>query len=131
MSDAPTSTAAIPEPIPCGEILYRLLTKASWISQDGDVALAAFYRRDVNDNISVFKSSVCPLEEAQTKLGGVKAIVTLHTGRVRDMGLRVVTDLDNTQHAEILGIPLVEDDIDGANYYADGLAEQARIAWRR
>jgi len=131
MSDTPADTDTIPEPIPCSEVLYRLLTKASWLSQDGDVALAAFYRRDVDDNISVFKSSTCSLEEAQTKMRGVKAIVTLHAGRVRDIGLYVVADLDDPQHAEILGIPLEEDDSDSANYYADLLAEQARIAWRR
>jgi len=129
MSVASNNTeASTLSPIPCGEILYRLLTKASWLPQDGGVAAAAFYRRSDEDGISVFIASACPLEEARTLLARVKGIATLHTGRIRDLGLDVVPDPEDRRHAEIVGVPLSDEDLDGANYFADLLAEQARIA---
>ena len=129
MSGGPDSTPPIP--IPCNAILYRLLTKSLWIDPDGGVAPAAFYRRPDEKGISVFIAAVCPLEEAQTILNKVRGIVTLHTGRIRDLGLEVVSDPVDMRHAEIIGAPLRDDDEGLATYYADLLAEQARLVWKQ
>ena len=120
-----------PAPLPCDAILYRLLTKALWIDPDGGVAPAAFYRRHDEEGMSVFIVAVCSLEEAKTLLNKVRGIATLHTGRVRDLGLDVVPDPVDMRHAEIVGVPLRDDDEGLATYYADLLAEQARVVWKR
>ena len=41
-----------------------------------------------------------------------------------------MSDPTDPKHAEIMGVPLPDEDEDMANYYADLLAEQARVAWR-
>ncbi len=129
MSVGPENTP--PTPIPCDAILYRLLTKSLWIDPDGGVAPAAFYRRPDEEGMSVFIAAVCPLDEAKTILNKVGGIVTLHTGRVRDLGLQVVSDPVDVRHAEIIGALLRDDDEGLATYYADLLAEQSRLVWKR
>lgn len=81
--------------------------------------------------MSVFIAAVCPLDEAKTILNKVGGIVTLHTGRVRDLGLQVVSDPVDVRHAEIIGALLRDDDEGLATYYADLLAEQSRLVWKR
>ena len=118
-----------PSPLECGEILFRLL-KRSWIHPDGNGILPdAFRRRPVDNGLSVFIASLCSIEEARTKLEKVRGVASLHTGRVRDIGLDVTPDPGDIQHAEIVGVPLADDDEHMANYFADLLAEQARLAW--
>jgi len=49
---------------------------------------------------------------------------------IRDLGLEVVSDPVDARHAEIIGAPLRDDDEGLATYYADLLAEQARLVWK-
>lgn len=119
-----------PVAIQCNAILYRLLTKSLWIDLDGGIALDAFYRRADEEGISVFVAAMCSLDEAKSMLNRVKGIATLHAGRVRAIGLEVVPDPDDEQHAEIMGLPLRDDDEGLATYFADLLAEQARLVWK-
>lgn len=129
MSVGPEDTSLTP--IPCDAILYRLLTKSLWIDPDGGVLPAAFYRRPDEEGMSVFIAAICPLEEAKTLLNTVKGIATLHTGHIRDLGLEVIPDPIDVRHAEIIGVPLRDDDGGLATYYADLLAEQSRLVWKR
>ena len=47
------------------------------------------------------------------------------------IGPEVVSDPVDVRHAEIIGAPLRDDDEGLATYYADLLAEQARLIWKR
>jgi len=116
--------------LPCSTILYRLITKASWIDKDtGNVQPAAMVRRFDEDGLSVFIKALCTLPEAivLSTLTRVKGAVTLHVGHVRDLGLDVLSDPTDRRHAEIVGVPLEAEDLDRAIYLADLLAEQSRV----
>lgn len=128
----PVGSAQTPA-LPCGAILYRLLTKASQISQGtGHVQPSAFLRRPNDAGLSVFIKDRCSIDEAKQRLSGVKAVVTLHTGRIRDLDrpLDVIPDPSDATHAEIVGVPLQTDDPAEAIYIAELSAKQARVAWR-
>lgn len=129
MTAGPSST--FPASLPCDAILYRLLTKGLWIDPDGGIAPGAFYRRPDEEGISVFIAATCSLDEAKSVLNEVKGIATLHTGRIRDIGLEAAPDPIDARHAEIVGVPSRDDDEGLATYYADLLAEQARLVWKR
>jgi hypothetical protein len=57
----------------------------------------------------------------------LRAVATLHVGRIRNLGLNVVPDLDDARHAEIINMPLESEDPDQASRLAQLLAEQLRI----
>jgi hypothetical protein len=118
--------------LPCTTIVYRLITKVSWIDPDShQVQGAAFQRRPDEDGLSVFITDRCSLDEAINSLGRVRAVATLHVGRIRNLGLNVVPDLDDARHAEIVNMPLESEDPDQASHLAQLLAEQSRIIWTR
>lgn len=118
-------------PLPCDEILYRLLLKRAWLDPDGKGILPeAFFRRPDEEGLSVFIKTKCSLDEARGMMNRVRGVGSLHTGRVHDINLKVMSDPIDPRHAEIMGVPLPDEDEDMANYYADLLAEQARVAWR-
>jgi hypothetical protein len=52
-------------------------------------------------------------------------VVSLHVGRVRDLGLDVV--VDEAPHANITGLPRQTDDVLRAERLASQLAKQARL----
>ena len=119
--------------LPCGTIIFRLLTRSDSIDQDDPdvVQPAAFTLRPGEEYLSAFIRDVCPLEVARTKLGGVKAVATLHVGRLRDMGLDVQRDPNDRMHAKIVGVLSENDAPDEAPAIEGKLANHARICWRR
>jgi len=113
------------ESLPCPTILFRALRSAGWRSQaTGEVLTVAFLLRPNEDGLSVgltFRSAVTGLRKHH-------GCVTLHSGRVRDIGL-VPLSLplpDNADHAAILGLPKPDEDPVRAEDFARKLCEQAR-----
>lgn len=118
--------------LPCRTIVYRLITRASWIDPDSQrVQAAAFQRRPDEDGLSVLITDRCSLAEAINALSRVRAVATLHVGRIRDLGLLVSPDPTDEKHAEIVRMPFESEDPDQASYLAQVLAEQSRIVWSR
>lgn len=118
--------------LPCRTLLYRLITKASWISPDsGRIQPAAFLRRPADAGLSVFIKDRCSIDQARRRLSGVRAVVTLHTGHILDLSpsLAVISDPEDETHAEIVGLPLPSDHPAEAIHLAELLAQQARVAW--
>lgn len=123
--------------LPCSAIVYRTMRSKHWIDRDKHVvAPAAFYRRLENglnglpkdkDGLSVDIASVCKVEEAGANLTRRYGVVSLHTGRIRDIGLDVVQDTPS--HANITGTPYKDEDDARAEFLATLLAKQSRIQW--
>lgn len=115
--------------LPCSTIVYRTITRASDFDKDQGRALAnAFHRRQRDlDGVSVDYG--LPPSECGLQLAGRRAVVSLHVGRVRNIGLDVVPN-HVPNHANIVGMPFREHDSDRAEKLAKALATQARVAWR-
>src|SRR4051812_25589598 len=93
MSDAP---AASPEflPLDCSAIVYRALLRGSLIDKTtGRILAGAFIRRvkDV-DGLSVYISANYSKSQIILDFDPCHGIVSLHVGRIRDMGLDVESD---------------------------------------
>jgi hypothetical protein len=133
MSEPPEQHDAADSPLPCQLLVYRLLKSWSWVDRDNNqVAPAAFDLRPGETGVSVYRKDTCTLEEARAKLKKVKAVATLHVGRVRDLDalLDVKPDADDIQHAEITGIPIApetEDDLSKCAHLKWVLAQHARM----
>jgi len=121
-----------PSPLPCGTIVYRLILRSDWLNPDTNTAQrAAFLRRDTEEGLSVLLKDKCELQEAIVSMKKVRAVVTLHVGRIYDLGLQVVPDENDPKHAEILGVPPPFDDLTTALYLGGQLAGQSRPVWHR
>lgn len=123
----------------CEALVWRLLRRKAWIDADTDLILPDAYlrRKDVDmDGLSVGIKGVCTLDEFKASLNKVHGVVTLHVGRVRDLGLDIMPDdprLVAEQgrkydpcHANIVNVPYVEDDPKEAERLAGLLARQSR-----
>lgn len=75
--------------------------------------------------LSVNIAAVCSPQECANRFSKCNAVISLHVGTVRDLGLDVVQDKQN--HANITGIPYREDDLAEAERLASLLAKQSRI----
>ena len=133
MSEETTSSHTHPNPLPCQSILFRALRSKSWIDEANHRATADAFRRRSranggdDDGLSVNLRSV---EACRAVLKKCQGVVSLHVGRVRDIGLEVRTDPEDADHAFIIGLPYPEDDPDTLETLAGALAEQSRLAWR-
>ena len=121
--------------LPCPTILYRTIT--TWRKfQDGRPTSAAFLLRPANleedrpaeEGISVDFGVEVP-DGCGRDLTGKKAIISLHCGTVRDLGLSVEADTED--HAEIRGMPNPDDDVQGAENFAAKLVAISRTAWTK
>jgi hypothetical protein len=114
------------EPLPCCRIVYRAMARKNWTDRVANRVLpAAYIRRPPpadEDGLSVDVSSAASCATALSKCFGV---ASLHTGRVRDVGLDVV--VDHAPHANIVGLPRPEVDRDRAERFASLLAKQSRL----
>jgi len=115
------------ETLPCSAIVYRAISRRKgWIDWEARrVQPAAFISRPPptdEDGLSVDIQSPRSCHETLNKCHGV---VSLHVGRVRDLGLDIV--VDDSPHANITGLPRQEDDRTEAEHLASLLARQARI----
>lgn len=107
--------------------------------QDGQVLANAFHRRDTdNPGISVDYDVEVPGGCGKT-LNKKYAVVSLHVGHVRELGLDVVispeSDPEYKTHADITGLPLASSenvaDILVKEQKSAKLAEQARTVWTK
>lgn len=128
MIEEPASGAAEFELLPCSSIVYRALLKKRWINEDtGDVKADAFFlkEKDLPSGLSVNIAATCPPEQCAASFNKCSAVVSLHVGRVRDLGLDVVPDSET--HANITGLPHGEDNLAEAERFAGLLAKQSRL----
>ncbi len=116
----------------CGIIVYRALLRKRWIDKKTQkLQSAAFMRRPKSTGkdltgISVNPKATCSIQSILKKFNCF-GVVTLHVGSVRDIGLDV--EPDSPIHANITGLPDLEDDPVEAERLAGLLAKQARIEW--
>jgi hypothetical protein len=115
----------------CSTILYRaILRKAVVDWPNRQVLPAAFMLRPLPgdlDGLSV--GHTCAIPEYLSQFKKTFGVATMHTGRVRDLGLQVVVDdpLHDPYHASIKGLPRKEEDPEAAELRALDLARQARL----
>jgi len=120
--------------LPCSTLLHRGARKSTWLNPDEDQFLpVAFELRPYENDLSVDRVALRSQEEAKTGLDPCHGLATLHTGRIRDLGLDVIPDAlaDNPAHAKIIGLPSQEEDLAQAQFFATQLARQSRVVWRR
>lgn len=115
-------------PLECSDIVYRVLPRNGCIDRINSIVLpAAFLRRErPKDPDGVSVGCRCTPEEAQARLRKSYGVLSLHVGRLRDIGLDVVPD--EPQHANITNLPYPQDDPVTAERLAGLIARQARIA---
>ncbi len=127
MSEPLDTTGTSSTQLPCSTIVYRVL-RSQWIDADnGEVQDRAFERRMSKNGLSVS----CSLEHALGALKKPKAVVTLHVGRIRDLGLKVEPKAEDPLGAEITGVPLESEDREKASRLQRLLVGQTkgRFVW--
>lgn len=139
--------------LPCSTILYRAITNPEHINEDRaesgiDFTLDAFVMSPQDKALSTQCSDAWDApEDYASYFDSIKrkhpvhcyGIASLHTGKVRDLGLKVILDPPNPskpgRHVSIDGIPLLKEqltDLDKkkmAEDFATALAHQARLKW--
>lgn len=93
-------------PLACSVVVYRTLTARKQFRDGRPTSMAFLRRRQDVDGISV-DYNVSTAEECGRKLSGKKAIISLLTGHVRDIGLDI--EADSNTHASITGLPSFEE----------------------
>jgi hypothetical protein len=124
-------------PLPCNAIVYRAVLRKNWIDKHANqVTSAAFFRRIPSDEVegdpnglSAGIAANCSVDEFREGFRACYGILSLHVGRMRDIGLDV--HQDEPQHANITGLPYREEDELHAERLAGLLAQQARFVWQR
>jgi hypothetical protein len=100
--------------LPCNTIVYRALTRSSWINKRTKGATsAAFIKRPHlpdkdpdRQGLSTFIAANCSLQQVYSMFSSCFGVVTLHVGRLRDIGLDICQD--TPIHANITGLPYKE-----------------------
>ncbi|MEH2407114.1 MAG: hypothetical protein V7K18_00845 [Nostoc sp.] len=116
------------KPLSCSAIVYRALLRKQWIDKDTErvKADAYFLRKNKNEKgLSVNIAAHCSPKQCAAKFNKCFALASLHVGRIRDLGLDVIQD--SSDHANIIGLPDVNDDAVTAERLAGLLAKQSRI----
>ena len=111
--------------LPCSAIVYRAMARKSWIDSTGRVLSAAFMRRPPPKDEDGLSVDVKSASSCYKSLRDCYGVVSLHTGRLRDLQLDVVPD--ELTHANVTGLPRQEEDRTSAEHLASELAKQARI----
>lgn len=110
----------------CSTLVYRALARRKWIDPVSQSVLpAAFLRRPPpqdDDGLSVNFESAASCAKTLRECFGV---VSLHVGRLRDLGIDV--RVDDAPHALIIGLPRTSDDPGRAEWLASQLAKQSRL----
>jgi hypothetical protein len=92
--------------LPCDAIVYRALIKRRWINEDtGEILPDAFFLRKEKGEkgVSVNIAAVCSPQECASRFSKCNAVISLHVGSVRDLGLDIVQD--KPTHANITELP--------------------------
>ncbi len=119
----PTIHDAFPAILLCDTLVFRAL-RPGWISEDHVIHSQAFTLRPNENGLSV--NNNC--ENATRSLKSLKAVTSLHVGKVRDAKADVIPD--RRDHAEITGLPDLSDDAE-TERMATALLRNARLAWHR
>ncbi|CAN5573188.1 hypothetical protein BH10CHL1_BH10CHL1_51190 [soil metagenome] len=107
------------------------MLRENWIDRKtNSIQSIAFIRRPKNsgkdiDGLSVNIAATCTPVEVSDFFENCYGIGSLHTGRIRDVGLNAMPD--GVKHANIIGLPYPEEDQLEAERLATLLAKQARI----
>lgn len=114
------------------DIVYRLAGRRSDIDPDSNTFLPIVFQlrdRDRNTGLSVFIAKNCPFEYAKVGAGEMKCygVAELNVGEIRALGLEVQPD--RQIHANIIGLPYKDDDLEKATTLAYKLAEIAVVLW--
>lgn len=123
-----TSSKKEYEPLSCSTIVYRALLRKQWIDKDTErvKADAYFLRKNKNEKgLSVNIAARCSPKQCAAKFNKCFALASLHVGRIRDLGLDVIQG--SSDHANIIGLPDVNDDAATAERFASKSAKQSRI----
>ena len=107
-------------PIACSTILYRVILRKSWFDpDDGSIQPDAFFRRPSDeDGLSVFIADLITEDGCMALFNSHSGLVSLHAGRLMDIGLTVIPDPTNPIKALIPNAPLE----------SSGRAEDERLA---
>lgn len=112
-------------------IVYRALLRKNWIDRETEEINAEAYllRKEKNElGLSVRIASACSLAECAARFRKCYGIASLEVGPIRELGLEVVPD--SPSHAQIIGLPNLEDDARRALELADLLAQQSLLVWQ-
>jgi hypothetical protein len=120
-------------PLHCEEIVLRALLKRGWLDDETKRIKPDAFILDPDkdkDGLSVNVCSKTDLEAWLRSFNKSFGADSLHTGRVRTLGLDVGQTeqdvLEGPDHAVIAGLPLQEDDPDRAESLASELARMSR-----
>lgn len=127
-------------PLPCDCVIYRAVTRRSWLDPETGQPLAEAYMRKPghdDDGVSVALFDEFPAGEAELcqKIDHVTGnecygLTSLHTGYVRSLQLEV--EQDEPEHALITGLPFDDEESHAeAEMMADRLVELSWIRWYR
>jgi len=109
----------------CEVIVYRALTRASDFDKATQQLKPIAFRRRPSDKKGLSVNYGCEPHECGAHLNKRHGIASLHVGHVRVLGIDIVSDVPN--HANIVGVPMPEEDPERAEQLAGDLAEQARL----
>jgi len=121
-------------PLPCEEILFRFITSRRCLDPDTKkIKAEAYLRRERDtDGLSVYIASRTDLEKRLSAWKTTFGVDSLHTGRVRTLGLDVVQKAaDPPDHALIVGLPLPSENLALAERLAGALASMSRAVDRK
>ena len=117
--------------LPCSAIVFRAVLRPGWVDKDsGKVMPAAFFRRHPpKDTLGISVGHSCDVQSYLRQFNKSHGAMTLHVGRIRDVGLDVIPDGPTgiPCHAVITGAPYPGDDTLRAESLALDLARQARL----
>lgn len=114
----PLILETFPVALECSTLVFRVL-KPSWLD-DGEIVSQAFILREIEEGVFETGLSVLNnIDNALKVLQKPKVVVSLHVGKIRDLGPVLMLDLDvipddepdpkidvnNITHAEIRGMP--------------------------
>jgi hypothetical protein len=78
------------QPYDCNQIVYRAIPRKEWVDDNGDPTADNYLRRERDvDGLSV-SSTLADCKANFTR--PIYGVMTLHVGRIRDLGLQVVRD---------------------------------------
>jgi hypothetical protein len=117
----------MPDELPCATIVLRSIRNSGCLNLEAQIVLTgAFMRRPKpRDEAGLSVDLGCTPDESFNKPRKCYGVVSLHVGRIRDLGLNVIPN--RVDHGNIVGTPYKEDDEVRAEWFASRLAEQARI----
>ena len=114
--------------LPCSAIVYRAMARRKWIDKSDKlhhVLPAAFMLRPAPKDPQGLSVDMESPRSCHRTLKECFGVVSLHVGRVRDLGLDVV--VDESPHANVTGLPREAENRTESEHLASLLARQARI----